>query len=185
MIHVRRRSWQTGRKRRRGVAALEFALILPVLLVMVVGLFEVGQLVRLRQVLDNAVREGARQASFGKKTVSVPDPNNPTLGTIKETVEAYLVQERINVNGLQIKVTGPGGGAEIDPRTLNSSLNQTTPDRFRIEVTLPYERTGSQGNRLVSLKLRLINTQSLTSYAEWFSLKDFPLLKDQLAAPIE
>ena len=183
MVRSQRRLRST--QRRRGVATVEFAVILPVLLLLVVGLFELGQLVRVRQILDNAVREGARQASLGKKSVNVPNPLNPSLETIEGVVKNYLLLERINVAGLQVKVTAPGGGGSIDPRTLNGSVNQTTVDRFRIEATLPYDRNGSQGNRLVSLNLKAIRVPKLTSWAEWYSMKDFPIQTDVLGAPIE
>ena len=49
--------------KRRGVAAVEFAVCLPFILLMLVGLWEVGRMVEVQQLLNNSVREGGRQAS--------------------------------------------------------------------------------------------------------------------------
>ena len=43
---------------RRGVAAVEAALILPVALMLMLGTWEVGRMVEVSQVLNNAAREG-------------------------------------------------------------------------------------------------------------------------------
>ena len=50
------------RKHERGQAMLETAIALPILLVLMVGIFEVGRAYETWQVLTNAAREGARMA---------------------------------------------------------------------------------------------------------------------------
>ena len=49
----------------RGAAAVEFALIVPVLLVVVFGIIDFGLLMNSSSLLSNAAREGARVASLG------------------------------------------------------------------------------------------------------------------------
>ena len=43
-----------------GAALIEFAVALPLLVVLVVGIFDFGGAFNLKQELNNAVREGAR-----------------------------------------------------------------------------------------------------------------------------
>ena len=50
------------RKHERGQAMVETAIALPILLVLMVGIFEVGRAYETWQVLTNAAREGARVA---------------------------------------------------------------------------------------------------------------------------
>ncbi|MBT2500744.1 pilus assembly protein [Agromyces sp. ISL-38] len=44
----------------RGAAAVEFALVLPLLLVLVLGILEFGRVFNIQIALSNAAREGAR-----------------------------------------------------------------------------------------------------------------------------
>ena len=54
--------------RRRGTAAVEMAVMAPLVFGLLVGLLEVGRIVQINQILCNAAREGARtaQASAGR-----------------------------------------------------------------------------------------------------------------------
>jgi Flp pilus assembly pilin Flp len=56
------------RKDRRGAAAVEFALVAPIFLLMVLGMVEVGRAIMVQQIITNASREGARQAVLDGST---------------------------------------------------------------------------------------------------------------------
>jgi Flp pilus assembly protein TadG len=60
-----RRSWgcRATPARRRGAAVTEFAIVAPVFFMMVIGFIELGRALMVQQVLVNASRVGARQAS--------------------------------------------------------------------------------------------------------------------------
>ena len=58
------------RKKRRGAAAVEFALVAPLFLLMVMGMIEVGRAIMVQQILTNASREGARRAVLDGATDS-------------------------------------------------------------------------------------------------------------------
>ncbi len=61
-----------SRKRRRAVAAVELAIVLPILILALVGIIEFGRAVMVQQIITNAAREGARRAILpGAKTTSV------------------------------------------------------------------------------------------------------------------
>src|SRR5271165_5716575 len=67
------RSMSVGRlgrrpRRRRATAAVELAVVLPLILTMLIGLWEVSRVVECQQILFNAAREAARQAATGQYT---------------------------------------------------------------------------------------------------------------------
>jgi Flp pilus assembly protein TadG len=61
---------------RRGQALVEFALIFPVLVLLLLGIFEVGRLVFAYNTLGNAAREGARVAAVNQIQTSPDCTNN-------------------------------------------------------------------------------------------------------------
>lgn len=54
----------------RGAAAVEFALIVPVLIVMIFGMVDMGMAINAQAIVGNAAREGARAASFNGANVT-------------------------------------------------------------------------------------------------------------------
>ena len=56
----------SAKGRRDGLAAAEFACCLPLLVLILTALWEVGRFTEVQQVLWNAAREGARDASLGQ-----------------------------------------------------------------------------------------------------------------------
>ena len=64
------RSSLSRRRRRaslryRGVAAVEAAVLLPLALMLMLGTWEVGRMVEVSQILNNAAREGGRMRRPG------------------------------------------------------------------------------------------------------------------------
>ncbi|SKA36985.1 TadE-like protein [Enhydrobacter aerosaccus] len=74
-----------------GVAAIEFAIVLPVLLTMLLGALEFGRMFYLRQGLEYATESAARYYSM-----------NPTAST--STVTSYLQGKMIGGAGSNISV---------------------------------------------------------------------------------
>jgi Flp pilus assembly protein TadG len=64
-----------GNPRRRGTAAVEFALCAPILFTILFGLWEVGRTVEVQQVAWNSAREAARDASMGQANLQAVTAN--------------------------------------------------------------------------------------------------------------
>src|SRR5713226_4897891 len=90
--HVGRRSGLTSA---RGVALLETALTLPLILLVSVSIFEFGRAYQTLQVLTNAAREGARVAVLP----------NATPSDVQSRVTTYLQNGQLpNYNSATVSV---------------------------------------------------------------------------------
>ena len=81
---------------REGAATqlLEFALMLPLLVVLAVGIFDFGSAFNLRQKLTNAAREGARIA-ISQSTADLTQPTPGTVQAVGSAVVNYLTNENV------------------------------------------------------------------------------------------
>ena len=66
----------------RGAAAVEFALIAPILFLLVFGIIDFGLLINSQSTASNAAREGARVASLGGNTAAVTSSVTPAMSTL-------------------------------------------------------------------------------------------------------
>lgn len=81
-------------------ALIEFAVSLPLLVVLVVGIFDFGGAFNLKQELNNAAREGARfAAAQPSNDLGLPGPP-PSISAVRFVVDSYLVTAGINDCGL-------------------------------------------------------------------------------------
>lgn len=70
------RSIRTSASSDRGAAAVEFALLLPLVLVLVLGIIDFGGMLHARVTLTQAAREGARVAALQDDSDPAYDPDN-------------------------------------------------------------------------------------------------------------
>jgi Flp pilus assembly protein TadG len=138
---------------RRGTAAVEFALVAPLVVGLLVGLLEVGRLVQVNQIVSNAAREGGRKASTGVNTYA----------DVQATVANYLTNAGItNQSGLTVTIadaTQGNSGPQFNPSTANWL------DQLEVTVTLPYRNV--QLAPLVIAPNTVISAQAV-----WFSNQD-------------
>lgn len=73
-------------KGQRGVVTAEFALLLPVFILVIVGIVEFGHLWHLQHTITNASREGARAAIIYRSDYSSTNAQT----TAETTVDTYL-----------------------------------------------------------------------------------------------
>jgi Flp pilus assembly protein TadG len=139
--------------RRRGTAAIEFAVILLFLVPLLIGLWEVGRLVEVEQHLNNAVREGARQASTG----------NSNTAAVQQVVVTYLAVNGITITTSNVTVTNITSSSRNDPTTANQL------DQFHIAVQMPFNNV-----RWVLLN-QITNAKTLSASTEFYSMRDVPL----------
>jgi Flp pilus assembly protein TadG len=68
---MKRRRHAASDSRDRGSVAVEFALLLPVLLLLIFGVIDFGRAINAQITLTQAAREGARLAALGYSTSAV------------------------------------------------------------------------------------------------------------------
>lgn len=93
---------------RRGAVLFEAAVVLSMLLTLLLGIFEFGHVVMLRQLMTNAVREGSRMAVVG--TASAPAV---TTNRIIETVNGFLAGQALQNVNIQVYQADPDTGANL------------------------------------------------------------------------
>jgi len=102
---------------RSGQNLVEFALVVIMLLLMVVGIVEFGRAWNLYQILANAAREGARLASL---------PNGfTTTEAVTARVQGYLATGNVNPSNAVITIGGAG-------------VNGGTGSQVSVLVSYPY-----------------------------------------------
>ena len=92
----------------RGSQLVEFALIFPLLLLVVMGVVDWGLMFQRYEVLTNAAREGARVAAlpdYGSADVSAR-VNQYLTGTGMTVTTTYLAPTAVDVGGSCITLTG-------------------------------------------------------------------------------
>jgi Flp pilus assembly protein TadG len=135
---------------RRGVAALEAALLVPLVLFLLLGVWEVGRMANVSQIINNAAREGARQAATGLLTNV----------QVQQAVLNYLNNAGIPTQNATVTVT--------DLTNSGTDATQATQmDQMQVTITLPFEDVSWT-------KLDLVTNASTqyTVQATWLSVKD-------------
>ena len=115
MVNVRKRK----EKRSRGAAAVEAALVMPILLLVTFGAIKYGWLFLKAQQLTNAARYGARMAAL-------PDVED---ADVKASIIALLNLSNITVALNEI---------EIAPVTVSESLSERLG--VKVKITIPSAR---------------------------------------------
>ena len=106
----RRRFWPC----QRGVAALELALILPIYLLLIGGIVEIGIEFLLQIVLDHAVSVSARQIQIGAATSA------STFSTAVCNAASSMLLQSCATN-LQVNVSSGSSFAGLTVATVNSA----------------------------------------------------------------
>lgn len=89
-------------ERDRGQTLVEFALILPILVLLMVGLFDLGRVVFVNNSLSDGARHGAREAST--------DPRSATYcANIEEAIRSAIRGQPLSAATVRYQVIGQSG----------------------------------------------------------------------------
>jgi Flp pilus assembly protein TadG len=124
---MRRRRSQPSSDNRRGVAAVEFALVLPVFLTVSLGIIEYGRALMAANLVTNAAREGCRIA--GQAGYSNADVQSSVQNSLASSLKLSSGQVTVNVT-----ITPAAG----NPDPQNQCANAHLRDLVEVEVKVPY-----------------------------------------------
>lgn len=119
-------------RRRRGAAVVEFAIVVPIFILLVFGMIEFGRMVMVHQLLAGAAREGARQAIV----------NGATAGDVEQTVRNYLTSTSVDGQEASVNVTpdpataSPGTAVTVETGIAFEKASWLPAPFFLQEVTL-------------------------------------------------
>ena len=94
-------------------ALIEFAVALPLLVVLVVGIFDFGGAFNLKQELNNAVREGAGFGASQPTNDLLNSGTPPSVDAVRYLVASYLQAMRVNDCGLSTMSPPPSQSAPM------------------------------------------------------------------------
>lgn len=170
--------------RRRGGAAVELAVCLPIMASILLGVWEVGRVVEVTQVMANSAREAARDASLGQDNLLAVANNlltylqgaEPTafgaghsttmkapVITLPSYTYGYTCWDNVaNCELFTITFRDFTTSGVADPTAM------TQLDRFEIGVQTPYATVGFLPTA------RITGITRLTATVDWVSMIDSP-----------
>lgn len=104
------------RQNRQGAAAVEFAMVAPVFVLLVFGMIEFGRLVMVQQVLTNASREGCRLGVL----------DGATTAEVTTAVNNYLTAAQV-----------PGATVTVSPNPPSSAVYGQS---VTVTVSVPFSQ---------------------------------------------
>ena len=120
--------WKSVGARQEGAVALEFALVLPVLISVLFGIIQYGLVLFTQQMMVYAAREAARSYAVGSNTAA-------------QSVTLAQTLLPANVDSYTINVTEPDTGASETDVTVNISADMADAAIINVLGTLMSGRT--------------------------------------------
>ena len=116
----------------RGTSLLEFALVAPMVFLLLFGVFDFTRLFYVEMTLQNAVRTAGRYGVTGNH---LPDPNHQGQNLSRVSSMIQIAQQAamgLDVSNMQISSTGGGQGSAGGPQdtltiSLTTNLKLLTP----------------------------------------------------------
>ncbi len=120
-----------GLRSERGAIAVEFAIILPVLMLFVFGIVDFGHAWFVKQVLQNSCREGARYAT----RYQTDNGGNRVLPNgLTPSIQNYILQTTVENGGSGTGLNSllpPSAGAQVTPS--GPGFNETVADNLPLK----------------------------------------------------
>jgi Flp pilus assembly protein TadG len=116
-------------RRRFGRTAVEAALVIPLVLMLILGAFEYSRLIMAKQIMDNAAREGARYA-----VVNTTNSSSLTTAQIQTYVTNYMAGQTLGSQNVSVfqadSTTGAFVSSSWNSASFGSAIGVTVTGNF-------------------------------------------------------
>ncbi len=166
---ARRRCCAHGR---RGAVAVEAAICMPLLVAMMLAMWQIGQIAEMSRIVKDAAREGARVAAGGSNNGTAV-----TVANVQTAVQNFLTAAGMPstaVSGAIITVTNLSSHSWTDPG------NAVPLDQFSVTVTIP---AGAPFNSLQFIGASMCGVTQLQESVNWLSANDTQLTVNTTLPP--
>ncbi len=156
-------------RERRGALVVEAAVVLPLLIIVMLGVWEVGRMIQVKQMLVNSAREGARLAAGGYTVNSAPVTQTMVTQACKDYLRGVGLPPAA-YNNAQVTLTCMASPTWVDP------YRAEPLDRFRLRVRIPSGAAFESTRWSFLPKLTGIN--ELDATVDWVSLNNVEITID-------
>jgi Flp pilus assembly protein TadG len=122
-----------ARKRERGQALVELALVLPLFLLLLLGIVQMGSVYRDYIALTDATRVGGRQASVAR-SLQPASSREPAIVARTQKAAVNLDSTKMTIS---VELSDPVSGAILTPNTSDSSWVQS--GEVTVRATYPFK----------------------------------------------
>ena len=131
-----------------GAELLEFALAIPLILVMLIGLLDFAHAYNLKQKLANAAREGARLAA-SEGTYDITSSAPTSVQSVKDDVTTYLADASVDTSFIGTSMSYNSTSCIGTYYTTSGGVN------YGLEIERCVHVTDSTGNEILSVRVTL------------------------------
>ncbi|MDA0832572.1 MAG: pilus assembly protein [Planctomycetota bacterium] len=121
--------------RRRGAAIVEFAIMAPVFLLLLMGSIESGKALEISNILSSAIRQGGRLACMDWEGFSSSQQSSNLK--VESDIRNFLIASGIDGDDVEITITSADGDDSGDTFDLSNPANRLR--MFRITATVAFD----------------------------------------------
>jgi Flp pilus assembly protein TadG len=142
-----------------GSQIAEFAVALPLLLIMVVGIFDFGNAYNIKQKITNIAREATRMGA-SQTTADLTNATPASILAIRDTVSSALLSSKLSDCGLGTTAATPAGGGALWKWTFTTSCGSAGNLVLSVDRGFVFTSTLTAGGN----SIKMINTQVTLLY---------------------